>query len=247
MERGHRAPVATFVVPELPAGGGSIALDDAAAHHARVRRLTVGDAIRLTTGTGILAEGTIQQLGQSELVAEAGAARRSPQPPLLEVMAPVADRDRMLWLAEKCAEFAVSVWQPVLFARSRSVTPRGVGEAFEAKVRARMAGALEQSGGAWLPEIRPPIPLAAAARAARAPVRYVLARGGAPLDPSAASKGAAVIFGPEGGIEPSESDLLDELGWRRVGLAPATLRFETAGIAAVSILRAAVTAGSPED
>ena len=46
-----------------------------------------------------------------------------------------------------------STWQPVLFRRSRASRRAGQGDAFTRKVRARMIGALEQSGGAWLPEI----------------------------------------------------------------------------------------------
>jgi hypothetical protein len=44
-------------------------------------------------------------------------------------------------------------------------------------------------------------------------------------------------LGPEGGIEPEELDSLGSLGWRKARLASTTLRFETAGIAAVAVIR----------
>src|SRR2546423_6708205 len=40
-------------------------------------------------------------------------------------------------------------------SRSRSVTPRGEGPTFQAKLKARMISALVQSGSGWLPDIFP--------------------------------------------------------------------------------------------
>jgi 16S rRNA (uracil1498-N3)-methyltransferase len=246
VERGNRAPLATFYAPDLPRAGGEVSLGESAARHAGARRLTEGDAIRLTDGAGIIGLAEIRRLRKRELVAALHDVEQVRALPLLEVLAPVADRDRMLWLAEKCAELGVTVWQPVVFSRSRSVVPRGEGDAFGAKVRARMVGALEQSGGAWLADIRRELPLEKAVARVTAPTRYLLDRGGVGIDPIAARDGAAVIFGPEGGMEPDEQALLVTSGWSRVAVAPTTLRFETAGIAAVAIVRAgtqAVNAG----
>lgn len=247
MERGDRAPLATFYAPDFPPSAEEVLLGESAAHHAGVRRLSSGDPIRLTNGAGVVGVGTIRSLGKREMVAEVRSVERVPPPPLLEVLAPVADRERMLWLAEKCAELAITVWQPVIFSRSRSVVPRGEGEAFAAKVRARMVGALEQSGGAWLPDIRRELPFEKAVATVTARTRYVLDRAGSRIDPADARDGAAVVFGPEGGIESNEQALLGASAWIRVALAPTTLRFETAGIAAVAILRAGTPAVNREE
>jgi 16S rRNA (uracil1498-N3)-methyltransferase len=238
VERGDRAPVATFYAPDLSRSGGEVSLGESAAHHAGVRRLSVGNEVRLTDGAGIVALGTIRRLTKHEMVAELRVAEHVSRLPPLELLPPVADRDRMLWLAEKCAELGVSVWQPVIFSRSRSVVPRGEGEAFSSKVRARMVSALEQSGGAWLPEVRRELPLDRAVATVKARARYVLDAMGGRLEDVGAAGGAAVILGPEGGIEPAEHSQLEASGWKRVALAPTTLRFETAGIAAVAVLRA---------
>jgi 16S rRNA (uracil1498-N3)-methyltransferase len=47
-----------------------------------------------------------------------------------------------------------------------------------------------------------------------------------------------VLLGPEGGLEEAETNALARAGWQRTRLAATTLRFETAGIAAVAIVRA---------
>jgi 16S rRNA (uracil1498-N3)-methyltransferase len=246
VERGDRAPVATFYAPDLLLGAHEALLAEPAARHAVVRRLSEGDTVRLTNGAGVVGFGAIRRLEKRQMVVELHEVEEVGALPLLEVLAPVADRDRMLWLAEKCAELGITVWQPVMFSRSRSVVPRGEGEAFAAKVRARMASALEQSGGAWLPEVRHELPLEKAVASVAAQRRYALDRSGGRIDPAEAGEGTAVIVGPEGGIEPDEHALLSASGWRRVALAPTTLRFETAGIAAVAILRAGTSTVSLE-
>jgi 16S rRNA (uracil1498-N3)-methyltransferase len=246
VERGDRAPVATFYAPNLSPTGDEVSLGESAAHHAGVRRLSAGNEVRLTDGAGTVALGTIRRLTKREMVAEVRAAEHVPRLPPLELLPPVADRDRMLWLAEKSAELGVSVWQPVIFSRSRSVVPRGEGEAFAAKVRARMVSALEQSSGAWLPEVRRELPLDRALATVAARARYVLDAAGGRIDPGGAAGGAAVVIGPEGGIEPAEHSLLEASGWKRVALGATTLRFETAGIAAVAILRGGTIMVNPE-
>jgi 16S rRNA (uracil1498-N3)-methyltransferase len=241
VERRAREAVATFYAPELPRTPAEVSLGESAAHHAEVRRLSQGDWVRLTNGSGTAGAGPIVRRAKRDVVVDVQHVEDVHPPSPLELLVPVADRERMLWLAEKCTELGISVWQPVIFARSRSVAPRGEGEAFAAKVRARMIGALEQSAGAWLPEIREELRLDAATAQVTAATRYVLDRSGGQLEPPTSQDGVAVIFGPEGGMERAEREHLEATGWTPVRLAPNTLRFETAGIAAVAILRAGAT------
>jgi 16S rRNA (uracil1498-N3)-methyltransferase len=148
----------------------------------------------------------------------------------------------MLWLAEKACELAVTSWRPVLWRRSRSVSPRGEGPGFQAKVRARMISALAQSEGAWLPQLFPDATLDRALAAAPIGDRVT-------LDPDAPSfrlraegdqtEPVVIALGPEGGLEQDEIEALDASGFRRVGLGPSILRFETAGIGAVALARTA--------
>lgn len=234
--------MSTLFVEGALAVGVPVRLPEAAAHHARVKRQAVGDRVRLSNGAGLLADGTITRIARAAVDVEVTALRAVPRPTPLALYAPVGDRDRMLWLAEKATELAITSWHPVVFHRSRSVSPRGEGQAFASRVRARMISALEQSGGAWLPEIHEEIPVEHATGGDDAPpARYLLDAGGGRFDPAGAERGAAIILGPEGGLERDERDLLVEGGWRPVALAATILRFETAGVAAVAVVRAAHT------
>jgi 16S rRNA (uracil1498-N3)-methyltransferase len=160
------------------------------------------------------------------------------RPAPLEVIVPVADRDRMLLAAEKCAELQVTAWRPAWFSRSRSVSPRGEGSRFRDKVVARMQAALEQSGGAWLPEVHPEASLPDALAAVSAPTRLVCDSSGTSLQGRISHEGIGLLVGPEGGFEPDELRGITAQGWVPVALASSVLRFETAIIAAVATVRA---------
>ena len=163
--------------------------------------------------------------------------------PVIHVRAPIADRDRMLWLAEKSTELGVATWRTVRFRRSASVTPRGEGDAFATKARARMISALEQSGGAWLPGMLAEDDLSVIARESTG-LRVVMDPAGVPLLSvlgADAASGVTVLVGPEGGVEDDELAMLVKAGWRRASLGASILRFETAAIAAVGVVRAAQT------
>lgn len=239
MERDGRTHVATFLTDASLHAGSTIALSESAAHHARVKRLELGDHVHLTDGAGRVARATIAALGRDAVSVDVSDVEMISRPTPVHLRAPVADRDRMLWLAEKAAELGVASWQAVRFQRSASVSPRGEGAAFLAKLRARMISALEQSGGAWMPEILPDTtPDSLAVQDDELPV--LLDPAGAPLSSlvSLPSSGAPVLLlGPEGGLESTEIRGLQARGWQLASLASTTLRFETAGVAAVAVCR----------
>lgn len=239
MERDDRA-VATFFVADALAAGITSTLGEGAAHHARVRRLAAGDRVRLTDGAGTLAAGTIETVRKNDVaVAVDRAWNVTPLSPL-HLLVPIGDKDRMLLLAEKATEIGISSWQAVRCQRSASVSPRGEGSGFAVKVRARMISALEQSGGAWLPEIRVDTALDDV-RLPENTLGLLLDGAGEPVvsyQALAARGQTAILFGPEGGLAPDEISTLERNGWRKASLGPTTLRFETAGIVAAGIVRA---------
>jgi len=238
VERDDRPAVACFYAEGLLQAGAAITLDDRVAHHANVRRIETDDVVAITNGTGSIARARVARLGKRELELSVQRVEQIAAPSELRLCAPVADRDRMLWAAEKATELGVTSWQSVRFRRSASVSPRGEGPAFAEKLRARMIGALEQSFGAWLPRMLSDAPLTSVD--AGAAVKMVMDAGGEPIVAALAARDSAVaiLVGPEGGIEPDELARLVAEGWRTVSLGPSTLRFETAVTAAVAVVRA---------
>jgi 16S rRNA (uracil1498-N3)-methyltransferase len=147
----------------------------------------------------------------------------------------------MLWLAEKATELGVTSWRPVVWRRSKSVSPRGEGPTFQAKVRARMTSALIQSGAGWLPDIFPEASIENAVAAAPLGTRLILVRDGDPMVGVPMKAPITIALGPEGGIEPAERDVFIGAAFLPVKLGESTLRFETAGVAAVAIAVASLS------
>jgi 16S rRNA (uracil1498-N3)-methyltransferase len=145
----------------------------------------------------------------------------------------------MLWLAEKCVELGASSWRPVVWRHSRDVSPKGEGDAFARKVRARITGALGQSGGAWLPEMHRERDLADVTHTLPTGGTRLLLDAGAPSILGEMNHAPCTIaIGPEGGFTDDEREFVLREGFRGVSVAANILRFETAAIVGLSIVRA---------
>lgn len=250
MDRVDRPSVATFLAPP-PLVAGEVSLGADVAHHIRVRRLAVGDAVQLLDGEGALGRGVLGSLAKNAATVHVDKVERRAPPPPVHLLVPVSDRDRTLWLAEKCAELGLASWRPVRWRRSHGVASRGEGEAFDARVRARMAAALVQSEGGWLPRLYAPAALDEALAALPDCARLLLDPDGPPLRDAlgdltgvAGEQPVAIALGPEGGFERSELDALASRGFRTAALPGSILRFETAGVAALVLTLAALSAGA---
>jgi 16S rRNA (uracil1498-N3)-methyltransferase len=236
-----------FVTREPLVAGTTCVLDESAARHMRVLRLDPGAPVGVRDGQGAVAEGRLARLSKAQAFVELDVVEHVAPLPPVHLLVPVADRDRMLWLAEKSCELGLTSWRPVLWHRSKSVSPRGEGIVFQGKTRARMENALAQSEGAWLPQIYPEASADRAALATPPGDRILLLPGGPPLaGPGAVALDEPVTFalGPEGGFETSEIDALLEAGFRVASLSGSILRFETAGILALGIARTLLGAGA---
>jgi len=227
-----------FVVDAPFSVGAHAALGEDDAHHIRVLRLAIGDRVGLRDGAGNTGAGVLVRVSKSQALVEVEETAYVDPPAPIHLLVPVADRERMLWLAEKAAELNVATWRPVLWQRSKSVSPRGEGVTYRAKVRARMLSAMLQSRSAWIPEIFPESPPERAI-AALSPdgVRLTLDASGAPVPAAPVIAPVTLAIGPEGGFEPSELALLADAGFRACTLGPSVLRFETAAIAAIAVAR----------
>jgi 16S rRNA (uracil1498-N3)-methyltransferase len=240
VERDRASGLATFFSAETPVAGAVTTLGEEATHHMRVRRMGPSERIRLTDGHGAVGVGVLVRIAKTQAAVEIERVERIEPPPEVHLLVPIADRERMLWLAEKGAELGATTWRPVLWRRSRSVTPRGEGTTFQSKVRTRMIAALEQSSGAWLPILYPDAPLDRAIAAAPVGTRLLLDPGGDPLLGVTLGSPLSIAIGPEGGLDDAERSALVDAGFAPVSLADNILRFETAAIAALAIARASL-------
>ena len=240
MECADRTPVATFFANDGFVAGGTVTLSEDAAHHIRVARVGVGECVALRNGEGRAAVGVLVKSSRTSALVDITEISEIQRPSPIHLLTPVADRERMLWLAEKATELGITSWRPVMWRRSKSVSPRGEGSTFQGKVRARMTSALVQSAGGWLPEIFPEATVDRAIAAAPLGTRLILSKDGEPIAGVPMHSPVVVALGPEGGMEDAERDAFIGAAFLPVKLAQSTLRFETAAISAVAIAAASM-------
>jgi 16S rRNA (uracil1498-N3)-methyltransferase len=218
----------------VPSGGivvgEPIRVDEDEAHHLDVRRVASGSAVEALDGAGARASGTVERAGKRwTFLAE--QINHAPPPPETLLAVGGGDKERFLWLAEKCAELGVTTLVPLETTRSRHVENRLRDGTLE-KARRRAREACKQSGNPWAPAITELLPVSALP--GRFAVRWWLADGrGAPAPVIPADAAVGWLVGPEGGFGAEDLAILERvLAPVRVTLGQHVLRFETAAIAA---------------
>lgn len=223
-------------------------LDAAAARHLRALRLSPGDAVCAIVGPARERAAKVVALGRDHAVLalheELPPPERDPRRPRVLAIA-LADLARLDVVVEKATELGATAIQPFVAARSQTRTlPATRLDRWQRIARA----ACEQCGRTVVPEIRPCIPFdALVATLGRGGTAWLLeparpeaaARGTGPSSagalPVPGDGGLTVVVGPEGGIDPDETDRLRGAGAQPLTLGARVLRFETAAIAALAV------------
>ncbi len=233
----------TFFAPSATLrSGASIVIDGEEYHHLRVRRLRVGDNVRVIDGKGTELLGVLQRVGPREaeirIVQALSGQSESPLDITLAV-APVRE-ERMTYALEKATELGAS--RIVVFGSKRGRAydqqrrlerwKRIVLEATKQCQRSRVPTLVSvPSVEALLPLERPPLGLVLHPSA-------TMPDGEKDLPWSVPKPaGVTVVIGPEGGFAPDELRVLETGGFLPVRLGPRVLRTETAVVAALTLVQ----------
>ena len=219
----------SFLVPQIPALGGSVELPrDEARHFLRALRGRAGDEIQLLDGKGCVARAlTRMGAGRDEVLAEI-TSRQQALPPRMKLHLYVAPPANSLLTQILKQAVELGVWRIVLLDCERSVSRPADKSADD--YEPDLVAALKQSGNPWLPEIVPLIAFDKALTAAPAHSYY----GAVPEENSAVENlgeiygDLALFVGPEGGFSQPEIDHARRAGARLVYAAGPVLRTETA-------------------
>lgn len=219
---------AVLVAPGALEPGKTVRLSPDEAHHLRVRRVPSESRVRLLDGSGMVGLGSAREAdGGWEVSVESVTA--VPPPQELVLAAGGGDRERFAWLVEKATELGATRIVPIETERSRSVSGR-----------VRPAGeALKQSGGAWAPRLDGPTAFTDALELGRDCTRWLASVSDEHVPATITNGPMAFLVGPEGGLTTNERDQALRGGWHPIRLAAATLRFETAALAALAHAAAA--------
>ncbi len=232
--------IRSFIDLPLAPGQTQELTEAARSHLTRVLRLGDGDPVTLFNGDGH--DYPAQLIGSGKRVAAQVLAREAAAAPeagvAITLVQALARGEKMDWIIQKATEIGVARIVPVSSQRSEV---RLDGERAEKRVehwRKVAISACEQCGRARVPEITAPQPLHLAAETVEADMRCMLDPEGdlrlRDLSPDITS--AALLVGPEGGLDAHELSSLSRLGWQGLRLGKRVLRTETAGLVAVSAL-----------
>jgi 16S rRNA (uracil1498-N3)-methyltransferase len=223
--------------------GGIAVLERGQAHYlTNVLRLKAGDGILVFNGRD--GEWRAQLEGGKRDAALQIGARTRPQTAagdLHYLFAPLKSA-RLDYMVQKAVEMGASHLRPVLTRHGQ------VARVNLARMRANAIEAAEQCGILALPQIAAPVKLAAALAAWDAPRHLVFCDETADIaDPLAAlaclprHTPLAILVGPEGGFAAEERAALLKLpNVVRLALGPRILRADTAAVAALALVQAAI-------
>ena len=229
------------------ASGSAVPLDAAQTHYlVDVLRLTTGDPVLIFNGIDGEWKATLgsSRRRAAELIAGAMTRAQTAHGNLHYLFSPLK-RARLDYVVQKAVEMGVSRLQPVMMRHTQAERVN------LDRMTANAIEAAEQCGILALPEIMPPIDFSAAI-AAISPARHlVFCDEEAPCsDPIAAlraavaggkGEGIAVLIGPEGGFADEERAMLLKLpNLSRIALGPRILRADTAAVAALAVVQAAI-------
>jgi 16S rRNA (uracil1498-N3)-methyltransferase len=226
-------------LPDLPGEAGSeVELSVEESHHvARVLRLGPDDPLRLFDGKGVEWEARIVVASAREVRARLERrCERRVEPPLSVVLFQGLCRaDRLEYTIQKATEVGVGAIHPFRSRRSERRAPRP--RQVERWQRIAME-ATKQSGRRNVPVVEPLDELPAAG-----PGHPALLLDASSDTPSLARRLEAppagtvwLAAGPESGFDDGELERFRDQGWLATGLGPRTLRTETAGVVAATIV-----------
>jgi 16S rRNA (uracil1498-N3)-methyltransferase len=232
-----------LLVPDDLAEGQPVEPDAPQAHYLlNVLRLGEGAEILLFNGRDGEWRATVRPAGRKK-VALTPVERTRPQPPLPDLLycfAPLK-QGRLDYLVQKAVEMGAGTLQPVITQHTQ-VAKLGI-----ERLRANAAEAAEQCGILAVPPVREPIKLDRLLAEWDAGRRLIFCDEDAGTDnplpalQAVQERKLALLVGPEGGFSDAERRQLRTLPFvTAIPLGPRILRADTAAVAALAVLQAAI-------
>lgn len=233
--------LARLFVERLPAAGESLRLSAAEFAHARARRLSAGDPVVLFDGSGREVLGRVGRRSRSGVEVAAERVLEAAQTgPSVSLYVAGVRAERLSWIAEKVTELGAA---RLVLVRSERTQAFRASEALRGRLERVAREAAKQCEAPRWPAIMGPLAFAEALAAERAPHRFLLDPQGEPLPEAIAAAEAALAVGPEGGWTTAEKETARRLGWSASAIPAGRLRTDTAAVAGLVLLRAALTRG----
>lgn len=211
-------------------------------HAASVRRMRVGEGIQLGDGRGLRVRGEVAEVAANSLKVRVVSSVQEAEPQnKLTLIQALAKGDRDELAVQAATE--LGAWSVIPWQADRSISKwegpkitKGV-----SRWQTIVGEATKQSLRSFEPVVQAPVSSRQLAEMVKEFDQVIV------LDPTAQvglgsvsfiAHSAAVIVGPEGGINETELEELEAAGAVRVHMGEPILRTSTAGIAAIALLQA---------
>lgn len=223
-------PDATEHITLLPA--------DESKHAVKVLRLQAGASLAITNGKGDIFEAEVVLPHQKKCEVKVTQHNKidAPNFRIHMAVAPTKLNDRYEWMLEKMTEIGVAEITPIICQRSERKVIK------QERLERIVVSAVKQSWKGYMPKINPAIKFSDFLKSASADELFIAhCNGGCGADKhlmhqASKAKTYIVLIGPEGDFTPSEVAAAEEHQYNKIGLGPARLRTETAGLAACHTL-----------
>lgn len=223
------------------AATGVTRLTGPAFHHlAVVLRVRAGEALEVFDGRGHAFDAAVTQVNDDALTLTLGPARAMPAPRRVTLVQGLVRAEKLELVLQKGTELGASAFLPAT-ARRSVVKLEGKEPKKLERWRRIVEEAARQCGRADVPEVLPVVALDAVVLPDTTVLvldeeeRAVsLSQAVRALD---ATRAVALVIGPEGGLERAEVAALVARGTQPVTLGGNVLRTETAGLAALAVIR----------
>ncbi|WP_372809778.1 16S rRNA (uracil(1498)-N(3))-methyltransferase [Litorivivens sp.] len=218
-----------------------ITLEESSSRHlCAVLRLQAGDALTLFNGDGCSYQASIRQPDKKKAsVAIGECSTQDPRSPLsIHLGIALSKGDRFEWVLQKATELGAARITPLYTQRVDVKLNRERTEKKQRHWQQIIASACEQCGRNSLPYLDSPAQLPDWLNNVQADQKWVLSPAHHDdFNTASTPASAALLIGPEGGLDDSEVELALRSGFKALQLGPRVLRTETAPIAAISILQ----------
>jgi len=227
--------IPSFFHPNLIKDVSIIDLDPSEASHAvKVRRLRVGDAVRIFNGEGLSSNGVLQSFERRAVKVELLGFEEHPRPDqIVSVAVAIPKGDRQKVLIDALTQLGVFEIIPLRCERSVTKSSKNTVEKWQ---RAAIE-ACKQSQNPWLPNISDEQSIEQLLAQSTRAFYYADATGDLVSelrDQPQRSMLTTIIVGPEGGFTPNEFSTFEQKSIPSFKLGPYILRTEAAAIAAVA-------------
>jgi 16S rRNA (uracil1498-N3)-methyltransferase len=228
---------ARLIVPALPAVGETVRISGEEAAHARARRLAPSESVVLIDGSGREATAEVLRVERGgTLLRVTEIRRRKTHTNETSLFVAGLRSERLAWTVQKATELSVAHIVVVESGRTQSFRA-GVGVSRLERV-AREAS--KQCGRSDWPSVSGPVEFARVIEEESSEHRLFLDFDGDRFPRRLSPGSSALLVGPEGGWTENERRDASDRGWKIVSLPAGRLRAETAAIAGLVLLSAAM-------